>query len=200
MCLRPSVVDLAAHDRPVLDALPRCRYLECVVLHGPDKIMDGASKRVHQERSRHDDQQEASEYQDGRGEALFPTNPACKRSVQRIERDGQDDRPGHQRQEGCKDDVAKHRQYSDQAGANQYIEKAGRRLAFRARSQAATAGSLALTGRLNLGDTSGRVDYCFFISRAESRASCFVSRLSCRHSARLLSSPSLHSAFPSRAS
>src|SRR6185295_13735118 len=100
MCLRPKVVELVAHDWPVLDALPRCRYLECVVLYGPDKIMDGASKRVHQYRSRHDDQHEASEYQNGRGEALSPANPACKRSVQWRERDSQDDRPGHQRQEG----------------------------------------------------------------------------------------------------
>ncbi len=46
----------------------------------------------------------------------------------------------------------------------------------------------------------GRVDYCFFMSRAESRASCFTSRFFCRHSARVFSSPALHSALTSRAS
>ena len=46
--------------------------------------------------------------------------------MQRIERDGQDERPDHQRQERRKDDVAKPRQYRDQPGTNQDIEKAGR--------------------------------------------------------------------------
>ena len=63
---------------------------------------------------------------DGRGEALLAADPACERSVQRIERDGQDERPDHQRQERREDDVAKPRQHSDQPGTNQHIEKAGR--------------------------------------------------------------------------
>jgi hypothetical protein len=42
-------------------------------------------------------------------------------------------------------------------------------------------------------------DQSFLPSRADSRASCLVSRLSCRHSARVLSSPFLHSALASRA-
>jgi hypothetical protein len=42
--------------------------------------------------------------------------------------------------------------------------------------------------------------YCFLMSRAEPRESCLSSRFSCRHSARVLSSPALHSAFSSRAS
>src|SRR4030095_12709873 len=46
----------------------------------------------------------------------------------------------------------------------------------------------------------GRVNQGFFMSRADSRASCFTFRLPFRHSARVFSSPALHLAFTSRAS
>ena len=44
-----------------------------------------------------------------------------------------------------------------------------------------------------------RADQSRLASRADSRASCFVFRLSCRHSGRDFSSPFLHSALASRA-
>jgi len=58
----------------------------------------------------------------------------------------------------------------------------------------------APVARADLGERNpGRVDYCFLMSRADSRASCFTSRFSFRHSARVFSSPALHSALTSRA-
>jgi hypothetical protein len=56
-----------------------------------------------------------------------------------------------------------------------------------------------LTQFLDLDCARDRVDQSFFASRADSRASCFVFRLPCRHSARDFSSPFLHSALASRA-
>jgi hypothetical protein len=56
-----------------------------------------------------------------------------------------------------------------------------------------------LTPLVGLDCARDRVDQSFFASRADSRASCFVFRLPCRHSARDFSSPFLHSALASRA-
>jgi hypothetical protein len=125
VCFGPNVVDLFPDDRPVLYARSRCRYLQCVLLYGPDEIVNGASKGVHQDRSRCDDQEAATDDHNGRGEALFSADPARERPVQWVERNRQNERPGHQRQERRKDDVAQPGQHADQPGPNQHILKAG---------------------------------------------------------------------------
>ena len=66
---------------------------------------------------------------------LPPAHPGGQRLVQRIQRDGQDQRPDHQHQEGREDPVAQHHQGQDQAGANQHVEQAGVRPASRRRDR-----------------------------------------------------------------
>ena len=123
MSFRPDVVDLLADDRPFLHAFSRGGYFQRVLLHGTDEMTNGVGKRIHQQRRRGDDQQEADDHQNGRGEPLLPADPAGEPLMQRIQRDRQDDRPDHQRQEWRKDLVAQHRECANQTGANQHIQQ-----------------------------------------------------------------------------
>jgi hypothetical protein len=100
--------------------------LQRVVLHGADKIMNGAPKGIHQQHGRGDDEEDAADHHNGRGDSLLAAHRVGERSMQGIERDGQDERPHHQRQERRKDDVAERRQDSDEPGTNQYIQQTGR--------------------------------------------------------------------------
>ena len=130
MGLRPNVVDLLADDRPCLDTGTRGWNLQRVVLHVVDQLLHRIAKRTHQHRRRHDDQHDANDDQQGCGQSLLAPDLAGQGLVERIERDGQDQRPDHQGQERGQDLVAKHGHGEDQAGTDQDIQQRGRQPLF----------------------------------------------------------------------
>jgi hypothetical protein len=62
----------------------------------------------------------------GISSALPVADPACQSAVQGVDRDGQDERPGHEGDEGREDLVAERPQQADERGADQHVEQARR--------------------------------------------------------------------------
>ena len=86
------------------------------MLHVIDQLMHRIAKRTEQHRRRHDDQHDAHDNQQGGRQSLLAPNPAGQGLVERIECDGQDQRPDHQGQERGEDPVAQYGHGEEQAG------------------------------------------------------------------------------------
>ena len=112
-----------ADDRPCLDPGTRGWNLQRIVLHVVDQLTHRIAKRTHQHRRRHDDQHDANDDQQGGRKSLLAPDLAGQGLVERIERDGQDQRPDHQVQERGEDLVAQHGHGEDQAGTDQDIQQ-----------------------------------------------------------------------------
>ena len=130
MGLRPHVVDLLADDRPGRDPGARGWNLQRIVLHVVDQLTHRIAKRTHQHRRRHDDQHDANDDQQGGRQSLLAPDLAGQELVERIERDGQDQRPDHQVQERGEDLVAQYGHGEDQAGTDQDLQQRGRQPLF----------------------------------------------------------------------
>ena len=130
MGLRPNVVNMFTDDRPCLDTGTRGWNLQRVVLYVVDQLMHRIAQRTHQHRRRRDDQHDANDDQQGGGESLLAPDLAGEGLVERIDRDGQDQRPDHQGQERGRDLVAQHGHDEDQAGTYQDIHQRGRHPRF----------------------------------------------------------------------
>jgi hypothetical protein len=130
MCLGPNVVDSFADDRPLFDAGTWGWNLQRVVPHVVDQLMHRIAKRIHQHRRRRYDQNDAKHNQQGCGKSLLAPDLAGQVLVERIDRDGQDQRPDRQGQERREDPVAKHGHGEDQAGADQNIQQRGSQWLF----------------------------------------------------------------------
>ncbi len=122
---RPDRIELLADHGPRRDSLARGRDLERALLHVDDQLMHRVAQRTHQHGGRHDDQGDAEEDQDRRGQSLLSSHLVREVLVQRIERDGQNQRPDHQRQEGREDLVAKHGQGQDEPGTDEHVQQPG---------------------------------------------------------------------------
>ena len=95
-----------------------------------DQLLHRIAKRTHQHRRRHDDQHDANDDQQGGRQSLLAPDLAGQGLVERIERDGQNQRPDHQVQERGEDLVAQHGHGEDQAGTDQDIQQRGRQPLF----------------------------------------------------------------------
>ena len=123
MRLRPDRVDPLADDRPVLDTRTRRGDLQRVIPDTVHELLHRVGERSHEHRGRRHDQRRAGERDQGRRQALLAAEPARQPLVKRINGDGQDQGPDHQRQEWRKDLVAQHRQYEYQARTDQHVEE-----------------------------------------------------------------------------
>ena len=123
MRLRPVGVHLLADDRPLRHARAGRRDLQRVVLDGVHVILDRVCDRGHQRRRGCDDQHRSRECDQRGREALPAADPARQHLVQRVQCNGEDQRPDHQSQERREDPVAECREREDQAGANQHVEQ-----------------------------------------------------------------------------
>jgi hypothetical protein len=123
--LRPERVHLLADQRPLGDALSGRWDLERVVLHVVDQSVHRVAERVHQRRGGHDDHQDSEQHDQRRGQSLAAAHLRGQRLVRGIERDCQDETPGHQAQERREHLKAEHGQGQDEAGANEDVEQEG---------------------------------------------------------------------------
>jgi hypothetical protein len=75
---------------------------------------------------RHDDEGDAEEGQDRRRKPLLAAELVSDELLHRVQRDGENQGPHHQRQERRKDLIAKHDQRQDEAGADEQVHLRGR--------------------------------------------------------------------------
>jgi len=87
------------------------------------ELLQRVGERSHEHCGRRHDQRRAGERDHGRRQPLLAPEPASQPLVKRINGDGQDQGPHHQRQEWRKDLVAQHRQYEYQARTDQHVEE-----------------------------------------------------------------------------
>jgi hypothetical protein len=81
-----------------------------------------AERTNQQARRRYDDHR--TNHGDQRGsQSLLAAQPVREPLMERVHRDGEDQRPDHQGQEWREDLITEHRQCEDKAGADQHVEQ-----------------------------------------------------------------------------
>ena len=125
-CTRPTRTHRASRRPRATSRCPRAGPgSRAALLHVDDQLMHRVAQRAHQHGGRHEDQGDAEEDQDRRGQSLLSSHLVRKVLVQRIERDRKNHRPDHQRQERREDPVAKHDQRQDEAGTDEHVQQPG---------------------------------------------------------------------------
>ena len=92
--------------------------------------MHRIAQRTHQQRRRRYDQRDAHDDQQGGGQSLLAPDLAGEKLMERIERDGQDQRPEHQGQKRGENPVAQQDHGEDQTGADQDLQQRRRQPLF----------------------------------------------------------------------
>jgi len=128
--LRPYRMHLLADHRPPGYRVGRGRDLELVALHVVDQPMYRVANRTHEYCGRSNDQYDPQNHNRASGKALPAADPRSEELLQRIESDGQDERPYHQCQERRKDAVAEHCQAENESGTDEDVEQSRGTLAL----------------------------------------------------------------------